>query len=308
MPTIPPTSNESHHQRTVAESFGADAERYNRVRPSYPAALIDRILTRAAATAPASGPNTPAPGPATASASVAAGPSPLMGAADPSPLVDAAGPGPRVLDAGCGTGIAARLFQAAGCTVLGVDPDPRMAAEARRHGLEVEVAKIEDWDPTGRTFDVVAAGQTWHWVEPVAGAAKAAAALRPGGVLAVFWNGVEPPPEVAEATAGVFRRLLPDMPMLQRYSFGGNAYGALGDKAADGIRTAGGFGEPEAWSFPWERPYTRTEWVEQLSTSGFVNQLPPGTLADVLAGIGEAIADSFVVRYSTVAAVALREA
>jgi 2-polyprenyl-3-methyl-5-hydroxy-6-metoxy-1,4-benzoquinol methylase len=36
-------------------------------------------------------------------------------------------PGPDVLDVGCGTGIAARQFQAAGCRVLGVEVDERMA-------------------------------------------------------------------------------------------------------------------------------------------------------------------------------------
>ena len=46
----------------------------------------------------------------------------------------AASPGRDVLDVGCGTGISARLFQAAGCRVLGVDPDPRMAELARQGG------------------------------------------------------------------------------------------------------------------------------------------------------------------------------
>jgi len=55
------------------------------------------------------------------------------------------------------------------------------------------VAKFEDWDPVGRTFDAVIAAQAWHWVDPVAGAAKAAAVLRPGGRLAVFWNAFDPP-------------------------------------------------------------------------------------------------------------------
>jgi SAM-dependent methyltransferase len=97
-------------------------------------------------------------------------------------------PGRDVLDVGIGTGISARPFQAAGCRVLGVEVDARMAEFARQHGFEVEVAKFEDWDPAGRTFDAVIAGQAWHWVDPVAGAAKAAEVLRPGGRLAVFWN------------------------------------------------------------------------------------------------------------------------
>jgi SAM-dependent methyltransferase len=79
----------------------------------------------------------------------------------PGALVEAivaASPGPDVLDVGCGTGIAARQFQAAGCTVLGVEPDARMAAFARRSGTEVEVATFEAWDSAGRDFDAVIAG------------------------------------------------------------------------------------------------------------------------------------------------------
>nr|WP_240197174.1 class I SAM-dependent methyltransferase [Nonomuraea lactucae] len=68
-------------------------------------------------------------------------------------------PGPPVLDVGCGTGIAARQFQAAGCRVLGVEPDSRMADFARPSGVEVDVATFEAWDLAGRTFDAVIAGQ-----------------------------------------------------------------------------------------------------------------------------------------------------
>ncbi|MFZ0170204.1 MAG: class I SAM-dependent methyltransferase, partial [Acidimicrobiales bacterium] len=81
----------------------------------------------------------------------------------------AASHGPDVLDVGIGTGIAARQFQAAGCRVLGIEVDARMAEVARRCGLEVEVAAFEAWDPAGRAFDAVISGQTWHWVDPVAG-------------------------------------------------------------------------------------------------------------------------------------------
>ncbi len=100
---------------------------------------------------------------------------------------------PGVLDVGCGTGIAARQFQAVGCRVLGVDPDARMVGLARRFGVKAEVAKFEDWDHAGQAFDAVIAGQAWHWVDPVAGAAKAAQVLRPVGRLAVFWNSFRPP-------------------------------------------------------------------------------------------------------------------
>src|SRR3984957_20186297 len=103
----------THVHREVAEGFGADAGRYDRARPSYPAGLVERIV--------------------------------------------AASPGRDVVDVGCGPGISSRLFQAAGCRVLGVEPDPRMAEQARQGGTEVEVAKFEDWDQAGRVFDAVIA-------------------------------------------------------------------------------------------------------------------------------------------------------
>lgn len=90
----------------------------------------------------------------------------------------ATSPGLEVLDVGCGTGIAARQFQAAGCSVLGVEPDTRMADFAQTTGLPVEVSTFEAWEPGGRTFDTVIAAQSWHWVDPVAGAVKAAQVLR----------------------------------------------------------------------------------------------------------------------------------
>jgi SAM-dependent methyltransferase len=229
----------------VAESFGADAERYDRARPRYPGALIDRIVV--------------------------------------------ASPGPDVLDVGCGTGISSRQFQAAGAVVLGVDPDAQMAGFARQRGLEAEVAKFEDWDPAGRTFDVVVAGMAWHWVDPFTGAAKAARVLRPAGRLAVFWYVFQPPPGLGQAFAAVYCRVLPGSPFSRGTMPGLDSYSAFFAKAADGIRQAGSFSEPEQWRFDWGRPYTRDEWLDVVPTFGGHSTFPPATRQELLAGIGAAI-------------------
>jgi SAM-dependent methyltransferase len=222
----------------------------------------------------------------------------------------AASPGPGVLDVGCGTGIAARQFQAAGCRVLGIDPDPRMAEVARQRGVEVEVAAFEAWDPAGRQFDAVIAGQAWHWVDPAAGAATAARVLRPGGRLAVFWNAFQPPPHLTHAFAAVHRQVLPGAPNLWARPLLG-AYLTLCGTAAGGIRRAGAFGEPQQWLFGWHRRYTRDQWLDQLPTLGGHTLLPPATLHGLLAGIGAAIdaaGGSFTMHYTTVAATAARTA
>ena len=223
----------------------------------------------------------------------------------------AASPGPDILDVGCGTGIAARQFRAAGGRVLGVEPDPRMAEFARRTGIEVEVGTFEAWNSAGRRFHAVVAGQAWHWVDPIAGAAQAARVLRPGGQLAAFWHVFDPPSQAAEAFGAVFKRLVPDSPLnLQagpaqpdRIAAGFTA------RAADGMREAGGFGDPERWRYDWERSYSRDEWLEQLATSGALTPLPPDRLAEVLAALGTAldgIGATITVRLTTVAIMAAR--
>lgn len=272
MPTIPreqPSPRPKIHQyRQVAESFGVDPDRYDRARPGYPDALVQRIV--------------------------------------------AASPGRGVLDVGCGTGIVARQFQAAGCTVLGVEPDARMAEFARRGGLEVEVATFEAWEPTGRSFDAVVAGQSWHWVDPVAGVAKAARVLRPGGRLAVFGHVGEAPPDVGAAFATAYRRVAPDSPfappqdrsLLDVYQAG---YVKVGEQ----IRQAGGFGEPEQWRFDWQRPYTRQQWLDLLPTQGGLTRLAPDKVAEVLDSVGAAIdamGGTFTMSYVTLAVTAARAA
>lgn len=259
MPTL---SREPHRNRQVAESFGIDPERYDRTRPTYPTAMVDRIV--------------------------------------------AASPGPDVLDVGCGTGISARQFQAAGCRVLGVDVDERMAEFARQSGVAVEVATIEDWDPAGRTFDAVIAGQAWHWVDPVKGPAKARQVLRPGGRLALFWNVFEPPAEVAEALNAVSRRVTPDIPGLP-VNAGPDSYVRLLGGAVDGIRAAG-FSEPEQWRFPWQHTFSRDEWLDVVPTHGCHTRLPPDTLRTLLDGFATAIdgfGGSFTMSYTALVVTAV---
>ena len=272
----------------MAESFGVDAQLYDQARPGYPPALVTRIINgNPGPDVHDIDPETPDPGP------------------DPGP-----GPGPDVLDVGCGTGIAARQFQAAGCTVLGVEPDARMAAFAQSRGLNVEVATFEAWRPAGRTFDAVVAAQSWHWVDPSTGATKAAQVLRPGGRLAVFGHAYEPPAEVAEPFAAAYRRAAPDSPF-----HNGPArrpldlYRAAYSKVADTIDETGHFDATEQWRFDWEQSYTRDQWLALLPTTGGLTQLRPDQLTGILNAVGDAI-DSlggrFTMNYTTLATTAVR--
>jgi SAM-dependent methyltransferase len=275
MPTIKPEQPVSqtaeikpHQMRQVAESFGVDAARYDRTRPPYPIAMVERIVE--------------------------------------------ASPGPDFVDVGTGTGTAARQFRAAGCRVLGVEPDVRMADFARRSGVDVDIATFEAWDPASRQFDAVVAGTAWHWVDPVAGAAKAARVLRPAGRLAPFHHVGQTPPELAGALSAAYREVVPDSPFNRSSQSSGSAldlYRPLFAKIADGIRAAGGFSEPEQWQFDWERTYSRDEWLDQLPTLGSLTQVPPDKLTLILDRVGaaiDAVGGSFTMAYATVVVTAVR--
>jgi hypothetical protein len=148
-------------------------------------------------------------------------------------------------------------------------------------------------------------------VDPVAGAAAAARALRAGGRLALFWNAFQPPPELAEAFSGAVQRALPDSPfrMPPGTRSAADVYLAGFPKVANGLAEAGGFGEPERWRFAWEWTYTRDAWLDQMPTTGVLTTAPPEAVAQVLAEAGAAIdaaGGGFVAQYTTVVLTALR--
>jgi SAM-dependent methyltransferase len=214
-------------------------------------------------------------------------------------------PGPTdLLDVGCGTAKAARLLMGPGRHLVGVEPDPLMAAVARDHGVNVEVATFETWDAAGRRFDLVTAAQSWHWVDPVAGAARVAEVLRPGGRFAAFWNSMHHSPEVLAVLDPVYARHAPDL-IGTSLALGAEAtLDGRSDPAAAAF-AAGPFTGVTAGrrtTYHWRLEYTPSEWVDLLRTHSDHSQLAGGPLdallAEVFAGLS-ALGPSFIVEYRT---------
>lgn len=97
-------------------------------------------------------------------------------------------PGLTVLDVGAGTGISSVQLADAGADVLAVEPDEQMAARCRAKGIPVERSTFEQWEPRGRTFDLITFGQSFHWVDPDVALPKLASLVNPVGRLALMWN------------------------------------------------------------------------------------------------------------------------
>jgi Methyltransferase domain len=75
-------------------------------------------------------------------------------------------PGQRVVDVGTGTGVLARGFAAAGCTVVGVDVAPELLAEAERHGGAEAAVPWSSATATSRPSPAGSAPPASNWPAP----------------------------------------------------------------------------------------------------------------------------------------------
>jgi SAM-dependent methyltransferase len=211
----------------------------------------------------------------------------------------------RVLDVGCGTGKASRLLAERGCDVLGVEPDPAMAAIARGRGITVEEATFETWEPGGRMYDLIVSGQAWHWVDPELGVVMAASLLHPGGHLGVFWNRGRPDSAPAAALEEVYRRLAPEIAKTTvTIKPSEEPHDRLREFAHGNL-----FSDIEARAFPWETTYDRGSWTELIATHSDHVRLPEAQRRALLDAVGDAIdslGGTMTYHYSTLLVLAKR--
>lgn len=128
--------------------------------------------------------------------------------------------GQRLLDLGCGTGALARGFAQRGCRVTGLDLSPEMLLQAARlaadNGLRLDLvrAQAESTGLAGDSFDIVTAGQCWHWFDGHRAALEAQRLLRPGGlVLLAYFTYLSDPGSVGAASEALILRHNPSWPL-----------------------------------------------------------------------------------------------
>lgn len=101
-------------------------------------------------------------------------------------------PGHRVIEIGAGTGIATLPLVECSFEVAAIEPAAAMAAllAAKSAGrAQVVVGRFED-AAVSKPAELVAAFNSWHWVDPVRGVDRLVEVLLPDGIVALVWTEV----------------------------------------------------------------------------------------------------------------------
>ncbi|MFC9839116.1 class I SAM-dependent methyltransferase [Rhodococcus sp. NPDC127530] len=198
-------------------------------------------------------------------------------------------PAGRVLESGAGTGRATLGLAQRGASVLAIEPDPAMAAVARRRtqgwSVEVQESAFEDCSVAAAAYDLVVAAQSWHWVDPQRGAAVAARALRKGGSLCLWWNR---PRDLSGPTWDAIDDAYAEYaPELDR-----RAASRLQPDTEEQAAPAAGFTPWASRTYNWTKSYDAESYTGLMRTQSNHVLLQPDQREKLLAAIHTAITDT----------------
>ena len=244
--------NPGHTDRPRRLVFGEVAGLYDRARPSYPASLIDDLVSWAQ--------------PGGRALEIGAG----------------TGKATRLL--------AAHGVSVLGIEPSAEMAAYARAATAPLGNVEIIESDFERWSPDGLTFPLAYAAQAWHWVDQESGYAHARAALAVGGHLVAFWN--RPAwgdTELRQALSDAYRQtvpaLAPDGPM---HPDNPGVSGA-DESWTQAIIATDGLADPSERVYEWSLPYTARGYVELLGTISEVRLLGDADRHALLTAVGETI-------------------
>ncbi|HVM97272.1 MAG TPA: class I SAM-dependent methyltransferase [Candidatus Acidoferrales bacterium] len=199
--------------------------------------------------------------------------------------------GQAVLDIGCGTGTLARGFAERSCRVVGLDPSPEMLhqaqALAREEGFSVDYVRswAEHLPFRDASFDVICAGQCWHWFDRPRAAAEVFRLLRPGGVaMLAYFTYLSDPGTIGQISEEVLLRFNPTWP----------AAGSEGRFPffVDDL-TGAGLTQVDVFEFVVDVPLSHAAWVGRMRACNGVILMSPENAAAFDSELSELLRQRF---------------
>lgn len=239
----------AREQRLV---FGEVADVYDRVRPGYPASLVDHAVT-------------------------------VVGLAAGDPVLEVGAGTGKATVAFAALGLAVHALEP-DAEMAGV---ARRNAAAPGAAVIVSTTAFEDWVPDRRDYSLVMSAQAWHWVQPGVRLEKAHHVLAPGGALALFWNRPDwPDTPLRHAIDEVYETVAPE---LGARTPGRSAQDAGRRACTDELAASAWFDELDYTQHPWSTSYDAASYVELLSTQSDHRMLDADRRRHLLDGVAAAI-------------------
>jgi SAM-dependent methyltransferase len=239
----------SREQRLV---FGEVASLYDRVRPGYPASLVDHAIATVG-----------------------------LGADDPVLEVGA----------GTGKATVAFASRGLALHALEPDEEMAAVARrncaAADTAVTVSVTGFEDWTPDRTDYALVVSAQAWHWVRPGLRLDKAHDVLAPAGALALCWNRPDwPDTPLRHAIDAVYER---EAPELGARTPGRSPQDVGRRGCTDELAASDRFDSVEHSEHPWSATYDTASYLELLTTQSDHRMLDPDRRRRLLDGVAAAI-------------------